>query len=289
MTEQDTFGNQKTVVLSDEDFMVLSEYIHSRYGIKVPQAKKVLLETRLRKRLMALRMSTYSEYREFVMGPQGKDEIIQMIDAVSTNKTEFFREPHHFDYLVKNALPELAVQYGSGIKHHLMMWSAGCSSGEEPYSLAITLAEFGERYPGFTYDYMVLATDISTKVLDIAVNAVYPEERVEHIPLDIKKKYLLRSKDPDKKIIKIVPEIRKHVRFRRLNLMDSDFGFREPMDIIFCRNVIIYFDSPTQEMLMQKFYRSLRKGGYLFLGHSETIHHLDVPFETVAPTVYRKK
>lgn len=289
MTENDPLSGQKTVVLSDQDFTILSEYIHTRYGIKVPYAKKVLLETRLRKRLMVLRMSSYSEYREFVMGPQGTDEIIQMIDAVSTNKTEFFREPHHFDYLVKNALPELAVHYGSGIKHHLMMWSAGCSSGEEPYSLAMTLAEFSEHYPGFTYDYVVLATDISTKVLDIAVKAVYPEDRISHMPLDIKKKYLLRSKDPEKKVVKIVPEIRNHVRFRRLNLMDSDFGFREPMDIIFCRNVIIYFDSATQEELMNKFYRSLRKGGYLFLGHSETIHHLDVAFETVAPTVYRKK
>ncbi len=289
MTENDAVGGQKTFLLSDDDFSALSSYIHTRYGIKISHAKKILLETRLRKRLMILQMASYSEYREFVMGPQGTDEIIQMIDAVSTNKTEFFREPHHFDYLVKNALPELALNYGSGIQHHLMMWSAGCSSGEEPYSLAMTLAEFSEHYPGFTYDYVVLATDISTKVLDIATTAVYPEERISHIPLDLKKKYLLKSKDPAKKSVKIVPELRNRVRFRRLNLMDSDFGFREPMDIIFCRNVIIYFDAETQEELMNKFYRLLRPGGYLFLGHSETIQHLDVPFETVAPTVYRKK
>jgi len=276
-------------LLSDEDFLIMSKFIHEKYGIKIPLTKKVLLETRLRKRISELHFSTFTEYREFVFSAKGSDEVIQMIDAVSTNKTEFFREPHHFDFLVKTALPDLAVAHGAGIKHPLMVWSAGCSSGEEPYSLAVTISEFSERYPGFPYEYIILATDISTKVLDIATRAVYGEDRIEHIPVELRKKYLLRSRDPEKKVVRIDPMLRDRVRFRRMNLMDDDFGFREPMDIIFCRNVIIYFDAETQEYLMRKFFNALRKGGFLFLGHSETIQHLSLPFETVAPTVYRKK
>jgi chemotaxis protein methyltransferase CheR len=199
-----------------------------------------------------------------------------MINQVTTNKTDFFREPAHFDYLRCKVLPEL-----SRTRSAIAAWSAGCSSGEEPYTLGMVLKEFG-------CNFTILGTDISTKVLDKAKLAVYDEERIDPISPELKKKYLLASKDRIKRLYRIVPELREHVKFRRLNFMDGDFGFREPLDIIFCRNVIIYFDKPTQERLLNKFYHCLAPDGYLFMGHSETLFGMDVPLIQAAPTIYRK-
>ncbi|KJU86369.1 chemotaxis protein-glutamate methyltransferase CheR, partial [Candidatus Magnetobacterium bavaricum] len=149
----------------------------------------------------------------------------------------------------------------------MMVWSAGCSTGEEPYTLAMVLSDFSEKNG---LDFMIIATDISTKVLDKAKSGIYEEERVIPVSTQMKKKYLLRSKDKSKGLVRIVPELRELIRFRRLNFMDSDFGFRETMDVIFCRNVVIYFDKKTQERLLNQFARYLARGGYLFMGHSET-------------------
>jgi chemotaxis protein methyltransferase CheR len=168
----------------------------------------------------------------------------------------------------------------------LRVWSAGCSTGEEPYTLAMTLYEYAETVPGF--DFQILATDLSTRVLEKAKQAVYDDERVEPVPKLMKNKYLLRSKDRSSGKVRIVPELREKVRFRRLNFMDDDFGIHEPFDIIFCRNVVIYFDRPTQERLLNKFYANLTKDGFIFMGHSETLNGLDVPLVMVHPTVYRK-
>jgi chemotaxis protein methyltransferase CheR len=173
-------------------------------------------------------------------------------------------------------LPEL-----SRTRNTIAAWSAGCSSGEEPYTLAMVLKEFG-------CNFVIVATDISTKVLDKARLAVYDEERIDPISPELKKKYLLASKNRIKRLYRITPELRAHVRFRKLNFMDDDFGFREPLDIIFCRNVIIYFDKPTQERLLNKFSHCLAPDGYLFMGHSETLFGMDVPLTQAAPTIYRK-
>lgn len=284
--------NEKTEVteLRAVDFNKLASYIYNNFGIKMPQSKKIMLEGRLRKRLRVLKMQTFTEYCEYVFSPAGADEeIIHMIDLVTTNKTDFFREPAHFDYLVSPAIPELVVSYGCGINRPLMVWSAGCSSGEEPYTLAMVLSKYAEQYPGLTFESIVLATDVSTQMLDRAKKAIYDESRIEPIPDNYRKKYIMKSKNADRQLIRISSEIRAMVRFRRVNLMDQDFGFREPLDIIFCRNVIIYFDTPTQNTLLNKYYKLLRPGGYLFIGHSETLHTLDVPFIQTAPTVYKKE
>jgi chemotaxis protein methyltransferase CheR len=278
-----------TVQMRDRDFYRLSEYIESEYGIKMPYDKKSMLEARLRKRLRHLGIETFEEYIDFVFSAQGRtDEEIYMMDVVTTNKTDFFREPAHFDYLFQNLLPELITKRGAGIGRPLSVWSAGCSTGEEPYTLSIVLSEFARRYPGFQFDFMILATDLSTRVLAHARRAVYHEDRIAHVPMELKKKYFLRSREHDRKLVRIVPELRDKVRFRRLNLMDEDFGFRETMDIIFCRNVIIYFDRSTQERLVNRFYRNLTPGGFVFMGHSETLSGLNVPLNQVAPTIYRK-
>jgi chemotaxis protein methyltransferase CheR len=246
-----------------------------------------MLEARLRKRLRALGMRSYSSYCDYIFGRQGtEEEIVHMIDVVTTNKTDFFREPKHFEYLAGTAVPELIGTSGAGTERRLSVWSAGCSTGEEPYTLAMVLSDLADRWAGF--HFLILATDISTLVLDSARNAVYEEEKIAPVPWEMKRRYLLRSRDRSRRLVRIVPALREKVKFRRLNFMDSDFGMLEPQHIIFCRNVIIYFDRPTQERLLNRFCDYLLDGGYMFMGHSETLHGLDVPLAQVAPTIYRK-
>jgi chemotaxis protein methyltransferase CheR len=248
-----------------------------------------MVETRLRRRLRLRNMACFSEYLEFVFSAAGaEEELVPMIDAITTNKTDFFREPAHFDFLVKTALPDLVVNHGSGTQRPLVLWSAGCSTGEEPYTLAIVLNEFGRLYPGITFNFLILATDLSTRVLEKAASGTYTDNQIDVVPLDLRRKYFLRSKDRMKGLVRIVPELRRQVRFRRLNLMTNDFGFREPIDIIFCRNVMIYFDRQTQKHLVNHFYDTLRPGGYFFQGHSESLNGLDSSFINVAPTIYRR-
>ncbi len=271
-------------VMSPRDFSRLSGFIYEEVGIKMPPAKKTMLESRLQKRLRALDMKSFSDYCDYLFSPRGTElELVQMIDLVTTNKTDFFREPEHFDYLVRTVLPEWQARHGT---RTFTIWSAGCSTGEEPYTLAMVLSEYAESHPGFAFQ--ILATDISTRVLEKAKLAIYASDRVDPVPMPLKKKYLLRSKDRSNDLVRITPELRNRVRFRRLNFMDSDFGMREQMDVIFCRNVIIYFDRATQERLLNRFYRHMAHRSHIFMGHSETLNGLDVPLTMVHPTVYRR-
>lgn len=268
--------------LSDRDFFRLREFIYRECGIKITEAKRTMLEARLQKRLRSLRLSSFSRYCDLLFSPHGmEEERIRMIDVVTTNKTDFFREPAHFDYLL-TVLPDLIT----GGRRSVMIWSAGCSSGEEPYTIAMVMAEFaGERRKT---DYTIIATDISTRVLEKAQLAIYDEDRIDPIPPELRRKYLLKSKKAEDRSYRIVPELRERVKFGRLNFMDRDFGFRRTMDIIFCRNVVIYFDKPTQERLLNRFCKHLSPDGLLFMGHSETLLGMSVPLTQVAPTVYRR-
>jgi chemotaxis protein methyltransferase CheR len=275
-----------TAILSDRTFCRFSSLIYDEVGIILPSAKKIMLEARLNKRLKAGGFRSFDDYADFVFSAEGRDkELVSLIDVVTTNKTDFFREPVHFEYLTKVAIPSLIDSHEAGFKSPFKIWSAGCSTGEEPYTMSMVLSEFAATRPGFQAS--ILATDISTAVLAKAKNAIYTEESVDAIPLNLKKKYLLKSKDQNKPMVRIAPQQRSMITFRRLNFME-EFGMREHMDVIFCRNVIIYFDKPTQERLLNRFYRQLVNGGYLFLGHSETISGLNVPLKPVASTVYRK-
>lgn len=228
-------------------------------------------------------MRSFSEHWDYVFSlKEGMAELSTMVDLVTTNKTDFFREPMHFEYLFEKTLPELAANN----KKKVRLWSAGCSTGEEPYTLAMVLSEFAERHRGFFFS--ILATDLSGHALETAKSGVYEMERAGPVPWEFKKKYLLKSKDPKRGLVRIAPELRYLVEFRRLNLMDMDYGLRESVDIIFCRNVIIYFDRDTQEKLVNRFWRSLAPGGYLFIGHSESLSSLDVPMSMAAPTICKK-
>ena len=273
--------------LSQKDFIRLSSFIYTELGIKMPSSKTTMLNGRLNRRLRALNFPGFTEYCDFLFSDKGKEEeMVHLINAVTTNKTDFFREPSHFDYLIQTALPEIRNLRRYEPRRKLRIWSAGCSTGEEPYTLAMVLEEEKERYPEFSFD--ILATDISTRVLEVARRAVYPMERIEPVANQYRKKYLLRGQDKNNPQIRIARELRQQIRFGRLNFMDEDFNLPEMVDIIFCRNVIIYFDKQTQEKLMNKFCRYLNTGGFLFLGHSESLHGYNTPLVQVAPTIYRK-
>jgi len=273
------------IQMTDADFNRLSTFIYNDLGIKMPDVKKVMLQSRLQKRLSELKMSSFKEYIDFVFSREGQEqEIIRMIDVVTTNKTDFFREPIHFEFLTETAIPQLMAANPN--MSTLRIWSAGCSSGEEPYTLTIVLKEFASRNPGF--DFEIMATDLSTKILDKAITAVYGEDRVSMIPIDLKRKYFLKSKDPASKTVRVIPELRSKVSFRRLNFMDAQYHVEKEFDIVFCRNVLIYFDRETQQQVINKLSSKLKPNGYFFLGHSESITNMNVPLKQIKPTIFRK-
>jgi chemotaxis protein methyltransferase CheR len=234
--------------MSDKDFKRFSEFIYEEVGIKLPPTKKIMVEARLQKRLRALEIDTLRNYIDFLFSPQGmSEELFQLIDVVTTNTTDFFREPQHFVLLTDRFLPQWFSRFGG--QRSMRFWSAGCSFGMEPYTLSIVMSQFAERFPGFSFS--ILATDISTQALRAAASGVYAQERIGLVPNAIKSKYFLRSKDRSKQLMRVCPEIRQHVKFQRLNFME-DFTFRSPFDVVFCRNVVIYFDKPTQQRLFTK-------------------------------------
>jgi len=234
--------------------------------------------------LRGLNLNSFAQYCDYLFAHQGqKQEVVHLIDVVTTNKTDFFREPGHFQLLVQKALPDVSI--GGDAGRPFLVWSAACSTGEEPYTLAMVLNDYGLAHPGFRF--RVLATDVSTAVLAKAKLGVYSCEVVRPVPAEMRRRYFLRSRDPDSKVMRVVPELRQHVEFRRLNFMDADFGLTEKAHAIFCRNVLIYFDRPTQEKILQKLTRHLIPGGYLFVGHAETLHEINVPVTPVAPALYR--
>jgi chemotaxis protein methyltransferase CheR len=284
-TSAEVYWNE--VRLAPRDFKLLAEFIEREVGIQVPPAKHVLVESRLRKRLRALGMSKFSEYTDYVFGDQRDgDEIVHLIDAITTNKTDFFREPHHFEYLAESAVPILLADGKTGSSRPLTVWSAASSTGEEPYTLAMVLSELALQCP---MRWQVIATDISTAVLERGQRAIYSEKVAEPIPRALKQKYLLRSRDRDKGLVRIVPGLRQKVTFQRLNLLSRRYDVPAPVDIIFCRNVFIYFNRKTQQEILHRFVGVLRPGGYVFLGHSETTNGLSVPLIQVVPTVYRRE
>ncbi|MBF0481027.1 MAG: methyltransferase domain-containing protein [Desulfovibrionaceae bacterium] len=284
MAHDQTALSNKTAqgAMSDKDFRKFSEFIYAEVGIKLPQVKKTMIEARLQKRIRALEMPSHRDYLAYLFSRDGLEkELINLIDVVTTNTTDFFREPQHFSYLSETVLPDWFAAHGPS--HALRIWSAGCSLGMEPYTLAMVLSEFAEKNPGFSA--RILATDISSQVLQKAVRAVYDEDRVAPVPRHLKTKYLLRSKDRTQKLVRIDPRLRDMVSFERLNFMEP-FTFKHPFDVIFCRNVVIYFDKQTQEKLFTKFHRVLGRGGHLFIGHSESLAGMNVAFRPVIPTVY---
>ena len=272
--------------MSDETFTLFSDFIQEELGIKMSKNKQVMLQARLMKRLRALGIPTYEDYYEYLFSDEGH-ELPFFVHQVTTNKTDFFREPAHFQYMYEHALPTLLKENSYSWRKPLRIWSSACSTGEEPYTLAMVLADYAEQT--LPINYNILATDISPTVLQTAAQGVYESSKVDPVPYNIKRKYLLRSKDKNKKLVRIVPEIRSKVKFRWANLKGHSFNIDKMMDIVFCRNVIIYFSRQTQEIVIGNLCKQLKIGGYLFMGHSETLSGFSLPLEQVATTIYRKK
>lgn len=271
--------------LNKKQFEKISTFINGNVGIKLPDEKLIMLQGRLYKRLKALNIKTFNEYIDFAFSKKdNKNEIINLIDVICTNKTSFFREPIHFEFIKNNILPEY-LERVNGNKY-IKIWSAGCSSGEEAYSIAMAFQSFINTYIGF--DYSILGTDISTQVLKKASDATYTEEKAIDIPVELKNNYILKSKDRNNPTIRITPEIRKKIKFQRLNLMDKMYNVKHIFDIIFCRNTLIYFERPIQELVINKLCKHLKHGGYLFIGHSESLFSMNVPLQYIKPTIYKK-
>jgi len=267
---------------SAADYRRLADFIHASSGIKMPSSKKTFLEGRLRKQLHLRGYKSFKEYCHYVFDEGGLvDEETALIDAVTTNKTDFFREPHHFEFLTRKGLPQLADR-GRGIHHPLRVWSAGCANGAETYTIAMVCHDFAQRTPRFHFD--VLGSDICVSALNDAARAIYPHAMIAPVPIEMRRRYLLRDEEQDE--VRIVPELRRMVSFAYINLIDPDYRLRQPMDIVFCRNLLIYFDKQTQRTVLQRLCRNLKVGGYLILGHSESVTGLELPLKSVATTVY---
>ena len=270
--------------LADREFKHLAELVESNAGIRMPPGKRTMLEGRLRRRLRERGMNDFTEYCRFLDSEGGlEEELNDLIDVVTTNKTDFFREPQHFEILTKSVLPKLTAE-GIGLERPLWVWSAGISFGAEAYTLAMVLNEYASVNPDF--DFHILGTDICTTVIRTASKAIYPEEMAEPISLELRRKYLMRSKDRKAQKIRIIPELRTKVDFRQLNFMAPEYRLRGALDIVFCRNVIIYFDNEVRLAVLTRICACITRGGYLFMGHSETISGLDLPLRQIAPTVY---
>jgi chemotaxis protein methyltransferase CheR len=277
---------QEACNLSPERFARLARYITSELGIKMPESKLTMVQSRLLRRVRELGLSSVEHYSEYFFSSSHADERERFINAITTNKTDFFREPAHFDYLRQTALPSLVPVDSVASGWRLKAWCAGCSSGQEPYTLAMVLSEYAAGCPGF--DYAILGTDISTRVLEQARNAIYPESASQPLPPELRRKYLWRSRSPSEALVRVAPALRRKVTFHRLNFMDEEYGVRETFHIVFFRNVMIYFDRPTQEAVVNRICRNLAPGGYLFVGHSESLSGLDIPVKAVRTSVLRR-
>jgi chemotaxis protein methyltransferase CheR len=269
--------------LSDANFKRLATFIQGYSGIKMPLSKKTMLEGRLRRRQRQQGLASLDAYCALLFDGGGLDaEVVHLIDAVTTNKTDFFREPAHFEFLATRALPALARGPGRTIR----AWSAACSVGAEPYTLAMVLDDFCAASQG--WDYEIFATDLCTQVLGQALKGIYPAAMIEPVPPALRRRYVRLARDPQRPEVRIAPTLRAHLSFARLNLMDESYAAPRDLDLIFCRNILIYFDKPTQTKVLQRLCDHLKPGGHLFLGHSETIVGAELPVRTVASTVFQK-
>ena len=275
---------QDALELRDIEFEKISRLVHEQCGINLHDGKKELVKARLGKRLREGNFRSFKEYYQHVTSNDGTDELISMIDSLSTNLTYFFREESHFQALTGIIAAFLKEAQAGKRPARMRLWSAGCSTGEEPYSLAMTMRECcGDSGA----EIQIVATDISTRVLATAVKGIFAKEKLKNVPPATIRRYFQIGSGTSEGLYRIKPEVRGMVQFSRFNLMavpPSNFVF----DIIFCRNVLIYFDKETKGALIKRFYQCLNKGGYFFAGHSESLTGLDHDFKYIEPSIYRK-
>lgn len=277
------------IEMTEKERVDLSSLVEVHFGIKMPPVKKILLTSRLSKRLNALGLKSYNEYYKYLISENGSNEEYNIFaDLVSTHETSFFREPQHFEYLNKIVLPQLLEEKGAGDKKPLAVLSSACSTGEEAYTISLVLEEFSRTNNLNLYAYKITGTDISTKVVNAATRGVYHESRIRNLPHEYKRRYFMKGKGEKSELVRVIPEIRATAEFRYMNLMDDKYIFTENFDIIFFRNAMIYFDKDNQEKILRRLVGYLNKGGFLFIGHSETVSGYNLPIRSVATAVYRR-
>lgn len=269
---------------TDRQFQAIAELVQGQVGIQLPPAKRTMVEGRLRKRVRALGLNDLEAYgREVLERGRLDEELAHLIDCVTTNKTDFFREPPHFEFLARQAVPQLLAR---GERRTVKVWSAACSTGAEAYTVAMVLEEMQRSGPRFGYS--ILGTDISSEVIETARASIYPDAMLEAVPAAMRQRYLMPSRSPDQQVARIVPELRRRVQFHSLNLMDASYPFDRDVDVIFCRNVLIYFDKKTQMAVVERLASHLRPGGFLILGHSESAAGAGASgVSQVLPTVFQ--
>jgi chemotaxis protein methyltransferase CheR len=265
--------------LSARDFDSIRKLAYAYCGLDIENGKEELVASRLGKIMRTLGIESYGAYYDYVVGDKTSQALITMIDSLTTNHTSFFREQQHFDFLNNTVFPALKN------RSHLDIWSAASSSGEEPYSIAFAAKDF---YGSSSPTIRILATDISTRILDTARKATYDVGRLGGVPKDALQRHFLRGGGASSSLYRVKPEMRACVRFQRLNLIESFSGLNTTFPLILCRNVMIYFNAETQEDLIGRFYQQMEPGGYLFIGHSESLNRIEHSFEYICPAIYRK-
>jgi chemotaxis protein methyltransferase CheR len=272
--------------LGDREFDLFRQLVYEHTGIALGPHKRPLLQARLARRLRALGLATFGEYhRHLTELDPSCQELGQFINAITTNKTDFFREPHHFQYLAEQWVPAMKARAARTGDRTMRIWSAGCSSGEEPYTIAMTVRDALGSAAG--WDVRILASDVDTDVLARAQRGVYPIDHAAPIPEAVLGRHFLRGRGANAGTVQVRPEIRALITFRRINLMDARWPIRSAVDIVFCRNTLIYFDRPTQQRILERFVAVLKPDGLLVLGHSESIHGLLDRMIHLGHTIYQ--
>lgn len=272
--------------ISAQEYDWIRETVYQNSRINLGPSKKELVMARLSKRLRALGLSSYREYIQLLQSAQGKDEMTNLIDSISTNHTYFFREPQHFDFLLNDVLPQFCPSTSGPLGRTLKVWSAATSTGEEPYSIAILLDDYMQKARG--WNWRILCTDISTKVLKKAQNGVFAADKVEKIKAEWLRKYFEKGSSEVADTYRASMDLRRRMQFISLNLLAPSYPFTEQFQLIFCRNVMIYFDKPTQQELVQKLSQHLEPGGYLIIGHAESLTGVSHDLKLIKPSIYRK-
>lgn len=272
------------MTMSDSEFQLLRNLVYTRVGINLTERKRSMLIGRLQKLLRTSGFKTFQEYYDYLVNDPGPGAMTELVNRVTTNYSFFYRGKSHFEFFSQRAFPEILESLRKRNSRDIRIWAAGCSTGEEPYMIIMLMMEYLGREYGL-WDAGVLATDISAKALRFAHEAVYPEDRVKEMPLPLKKKYLTVRKDGQ---VAVKDAVRREVVFRKFNLKNETFPFKKPFQIIFCRNVMIYFDRQTRDKLLQQFSALTDPGGYLFIGHSETLGREQDLYRYIMPAVYQK-
>ncbi len=270
--------------ISDKEFNAMRELIYDKFGINLTDQKRSLLVGRLQKMLRKEGFPSFRAYYEHLSSGQHDAALSTLVDLISTNHTYFNREKAHFEFFSETALPEIIQRLRQQGRNDIRIWCAGCSSGEEPYTLQMLMLEvLGNDYKN--WDAGILATDISDRALTIARQGTYPTDRVDALPENLRRKYFQKVGEDQ---WKVAPQVQNEVLYRRLNLMNKTFPFKKPFQMIFCRNVMIYFDQPTREALVSRFHQFTEPGGYLFIGHSETLGRKQGIYNYLLPALYQK-